>query len=583
MLDSAQTSALAPGARLVEAGPGAGKTRTIIERMRTHSNDDSKGVALISFTNTAADEAKRRCPPNQLAAPNFVGTVDSFLHKFVVTPSFSKKSGKAPRYVTSWHELPDAASLIHVASVPGPGFRLGSFKIDSDGTATIGNALSQSDKQYLAVCKKAGKTNDLLVLGQRRIAAFLRNGTFDSDGARAKALQLLSDDGSLIAKKLAARFEEIIIDEFQDCSAVEVEIVEHLKHAGISVLVVADPDQAIYEFRDASTASYQSYRDSLNDKSIVLLKKNYRSSPAICALVEMLRSVGTGEVISGRPDVSDRIVVLAGSHAYQRAQFARELATRGISLDDSVVLAHEKKQARAIAGLPAENSMLSKGSHKTFKLLGSVVTIKIADSPQTRKAAIDQAQMVLLGLFEWGQGEASLPPDAQLELLAITRSHVASFLLDLLSSSGSWFDEVSATRSIRNAVESYFGGLSRILPKLGRSLVGLKKEHWQVWVEAMEAPVFPDVLKTYAHIHAVKGREYRAVLLSVEKQRGKDAVWDMVRSGQTDEALRVLYVGASRASDLLVLGCREKETGLLTALLEDRGVDYDLSAEPRSD
>lgn len=579
ILDGQQLLALEPDVQLVEAGPGAGKTRTIVERMRRHSSDLKKGVALISFTNTAADEAKKRCTPAQLAVPNYVGTVDSFLHKFVVTPAISLRTRKSPKYVTSWHELPDEASIIRLGGAQGAGFRLGSFKINVDGSVSIGNALSQNDRGYLAVCERADRYDELIALGQKCIQRLLNNGTFDSDGARIRALQLLSENDKVIASRLAARFEEVIIDEFQDCSDVEVKIVEQLKAAGVNVVVVADPDQAIYEFRDASPDSYRKFREGLDQNSIVLLEGNYRSSPAICGLVTALRSVGSGYVISNRPHFSDKVVVLAGSHEYQRTQFAEQLTARGIQLENSIILAHERKQAREIAGLSVEHSSFAKSDHKTFIILGSIIAIKAAEGPRLRKSAIDRAQKVILGLINWNPGEQRLSPPEQLELLEITRSHIASFLLDLLSQSSDWSDASSATASIRDTADAHFGELSRGLSTPSRSLTALKPKQWQVWLEALETETPPSTFHSSAHIHAVKGNEYRAVLLSVEKRRGKDGVWDMIRSGETNESLRVLYVGASRAADLLALGCTANEALQLTGVLDDKKVEYELFQE----
>ena len=59
------------------------------------------------------------------------------------------------------------------------------------------------------------------------------------------------------------RFQELIVDEFQDCDETEYHLLARLKHAGIHVVVVADPDQAIYEFRQTSTGLYEAFRGRL--------------------------------------------------------------------------------------------------------------------------------------------------------------------------------------------------------------------------------------------------------------------------------------------------------------------------------
>lgn len=580
MLDAIQQLVLQENVQLVEAGPGAGKTRTIVERMRRHTNSMGKGAALISFTNTAADEAKRRCSAEQLMLPNYVGTLDSFLHKFVVTPAVSMDTGATPKYVTSWNDLPGSVSLIRLKSISaGPGFQLGSFKMSVDGSIEVGSSPSREDKRYLAACSNAGKRDELIALGRVRIVQYLSNHTFDSDGARLKALEVLSDSSSVVAKRLASRFSEVIIDEFQDCSDVEVAIVEKLKLLGIRVVVVADPDQAIYEFRDASPESYREYRECIDSDAVVRLQTNYRSSPAICTLVEMLRSVGSGSVVSNRPEIQHKVVVLAGEPEFQRARFAEWLTECKIPSSEAIVLAHEKKQARQIAGLANENPAFSKSVHKTFGLLGSVIAIRDAEGPMLRKAAIDRAQRLLLNLFKWNFGEKGLAPGAQLELLEITRSHIASCLLNILADSKAWADAKDATDTIRHRVQECFGELPRALSRTSTSLRALEPDHWQVWVESNENREALAIRYPWSHIHGVKGNEYRAVLLSVKKPWGKDHIWDVIRSGRTDESRRVLYVGASRASDFLALGCTSKEAAKLTAILKEKGINFELSKE----
>lgn len=56
----------------------------------------------------------------------------------------------------------------------------------------------------------------------------------------------------------------------------------------------------------------------------------------------------------------------------------------------------------------------------------------------------------------------------------------------------------------------------------------------------------------------------------------------MVRRGQTDESLRVLYVGASRAAELLAFGCTGKEAASLTRALDNHQIEYELLKEEKT-
>lgn len=78
-------------ATYVEACPGAGKTHAIVQRFIDRPLEHPrKGIGLISFTNAAIDEARGRCTSNPALAeaPNFIGTIDSFINRYLVGPTF---------------------------------------------------------------------------------------------------------------------------------------------------------------------------------------------------------------------------------------------------------------------------------------------------------------------------------------------------------------------------------------------------------------------------------------------------------------------------------------------------------------
>lgn len=85
----------AAGDTFVEACPGAGKTRAIVVRfIRRSLEEPRKGIALLSFTNAAIDEARRRClgRPQLLNVPHFVGTFDGFINRFITSPIYASEA-----------------------------------------------------------------------------------------------------------------------------------------------------------------------------------------------------------------------------------------------------------------------------------------------------------------------------------------------------------------------------------------------------------------------------------------------------------------------------------------------------------
>ena len=87
--------------------PGSGKTRALVARFLQTAAAQHRGVALLSFTNAAVDEVRRRTggSAQALKAPHFVGTIDSFLHRFIVTPAEVLRLRRTPTYLASWSTL----------------------------------------------------------------------------------------------------------------------------------------------------------------------------------------------------------------------------------------------------------------------------------------------------------------------------------------------------------------------------------------------------------------------------------------------------------------------------------------------
>ncbi|CAN7303350.1 UvrD-helicase domain-containing protein [Caballeronia sp. LjRoot34] len=99
------------GGAFVHACPGAGKTRTIIARLTkiTATLPPRRGVAILSFTNSAVDEFRERCQAAGLAPllkyPSFMGTLDAFVRHFVVLPACAATSTTRPIILDSWDTL----------------------------------------------------------------------------------------------------------------------------------------------------------------------------------------------------------------------------------------------------------------------------------------------------------------------------------------------------------------------------------------------------------------------------------------------------------------------------------------------
>ncbi|MFF0451692.1 UvrD-helicase domain-containing protein [Streptomyces sp. NPDC004609] len=83
------------------------------------------------------------------------------------------------------------------------------------------------------------------------------------------------------------RFFEIVVDEAQDCSELDLAILEQMHRAGLPLVVVADTDQGIYEWNDARPQDLHSF--TRRPPTHLELNGNWHSSPPVCQLAATLR------------------------------------------------------------------------------------------------------------------------------------------------------------------------------------------------------------------------------------------------------------------------------------------------------
>ncbi|MEU6722005.1 DEAD/DEAH box helicase [Nonomuraea sp. NPDC046802] len=277
-------TALAP--LYVPACPGSGKTHVIVARHVTHpAGHFRQARALISFTRTARNQMGERCRAEgraELAAfPNFIGTMDSFLWEFLVRPYLS--ADRQWQLVDMWAALGAEVKLdrtVALAEFP--------FVIDPDNSQErISQERLRENNPGLINSSKypwgtwagaAWKVRDRLV----------DQGYLSCHENRLYAFRHLTTRPSEVLGPLRSRFSEIMVDEVQDCSAVEIAILGMLHDAGVKLTLVGDPDQMIYEWRDADRQRLDEFTAKFDTK--IELTGNRHSTPTICALAATLRS-----------------------------------------------------------------------------------------------------------------------------------------------------------------------------------------------------------------------------------------------------------------------------------------------------
>ena len=273
------------GLFIVKACPGSGKTFTVaarLNRLLAGWRDSHAGVAAISFTNVAWREIQDYLAGDfgmhvPLAYPHFLGTLDSFINQFIFLPFGHRVMGCDSR--------PELTGPPHNDSEPIGNWmywrnaecnrfrcRLNDFSFGEDGTL-----IHLSPQSHFNNC--GSNHQRCAALKQQFTAA----GYATQADANYFAMQVLLEY-PVVAEALARRFPSIIVDEAQDTSGIQMRILDALVDAGLSeLMLVGDPYQAIYEWRQAEPRLFQDKFDLWQD-NCVWLTENWRSTQSICNL-----------------------------------------------------------------------------------------------------------------------------------------------------------------------------------------------------------------------------------------------------------------------------------------------------------
>lgn len=573
-----------PRGAFVEACPGAGKTRVIVARVAGIASElgRNRGLAVLSFTNSAIDEFAHRCREESvdtiLRFPHFVSTFDGFLRHFLFSPSGVDGVDEKPVIVDSWDTLGIEIRLRGDLAFAGEAPSLDLFNAEDDriDPALIGMAaLRDHVARHQAAYQQAASI---------RRAGLRRRGYFSAADVRVEVVRRLArnDWSTAMSRALAARFAEVIVDEAQDCNPLDCEIVNWLRNAGVRVTIVADPDQAIYGFRHGTPADLRAVGNTYAPEDRLAITGNFRSGPAICATSATLRQ-------RAHPDVSldDAAQFLEPVHVLAYAGrtvvdaigafFVERLTEMGIGTSSAVVLAHARRNALRACGSGAEEDV---GTSKVARVAAAVGSLWASStSSRGRERALRVVERMILEMMESiDEGDE---PGSAAERRNIDRRWLRRTALELLTGLPRFCadsDQARATwvaalhQLVRNLHLPYGPGITerRYFQSRGGAT-------WHRCLHDARAESL-----TAATIHEAKGKQYDAVCLVIPPDsQGNTRTQQLVDAWENRadaEAKRVVYVGLTRARRLAVVAIPQAVRDRVTRILDGAVVPYRIHA-----
>ncbi len=266
------------GPLLVLAGAGSGKTRVITRRVANlvRHGIAPESILAVTFTNKAAREMKERIAalleePGLHGDRVWVNTFHAFCARLLRREI---ERLDYPRAFTIYDESDRLSLITNVMK---------ELKIDTDvlapsaASAVISRAKNDSIGPRDYEREADGTFAQMIARVYVRYEHSMKtSGALDFDDLLLKALELLREHPD-VRRRWCARFDYVLIDEYQDTNRIQYRLVHFLAGEHKNLCVTGDPDQAIYSWRGADVDNILSFERDFEGAEVILLEQNFRS------------------------------------------------------------------------------------------------------------------------------------------------------------------------------------------------------------------------------------------------------------------------------------------------------------------
>ncbi|MDB5254112.1 MAG: ATP-dependent helicase PcrA, helicase / ATP-dependent helicase PcrA, partial [Parcubacteria group bacterium] len=351
------------GPLLILAGAGAGKTKTIAERIRhlVRQGVAPSSILAITFTNKAAKEMRERVgkmlaedttlnKPVSMNERPFVSTFHA-LGVHIIKEQSSKLGLK--RYFTIF-DRDDSKKAIK-ESLEKNGLDPKTHdpnKILSLISREKGKGRNASD---FAERSERGYFSDVVEMVWKDYERILtRDSALDFDDLLLKTMKLLQTDTE-VREYYRRIWDYVHIDEYQDTNGVQYEISKLLIGEKKNICVVGDIDQNIYSWRGADIKNILAFESDYPEAKVILLEENYRSSKTILnaanAIIEKNKIRRKKNLFTSK-ELGAKIGIFQGFDEVAEAEFiaskAEELIKQGTDASEIAVLYRANFQSRVL-------------------------------------------------------------------------------------------------------------------------------------------------------------------------------------------------------------------------------------------
>ena len=576
----------------VAACPGSGKTTVLLAKLKVLADrmplDNGAGICVLSHTNVAVNEIKTKMSDyagKLLSYPNYVGTIQSFIDKFVTMPYLKRRFGKSVqpvdnrtyaehlcRIIYSWKYRQLTGLVINDYNNGSAPFadeadHVGALHIRADGALCIGNrktALAGANRPSAQQFQSAQQ--DMLI----------EEGLIKYSDAFQYAQEAVRELTAEYTDLFSSRFQYVFIDEYQDCKKNQREALARIFDPGkCCVFHIGDSDQAIYGSDKDAEQDWQPEGDYL------VLEKSNRYGQEIADVLRPLRT-GQQAITASRGNNGHNPVLFVydmNSISSVKDQFILQLEAHGLNDEKGIYKAIGHIRNNDAAGIKIgsywDEFDGSRRTGSTFRYWGAIDEI----CAELRAGRTDRAEPIIRKLIcrvfhysgitnaDTGREHTSVTLKKSLD-----ENHFNEYRENIIAMAELCeYSRTTVSDAFRNLIEALFTQF----PLAGQDVMSklpsyFMEEPQADFLEEKERNVYVDPIRgrriQFDTIHGVKGETHDATLyLETEMNRSSDIVrilpyFGIGKAGTSplfDYSRKLVYVGMSRPRKLLCLAIQE--------------------------
>ena len=585
------------------AGPGAGKTHWLVGHVKQTLREaerlgPSQRVACISYTSAAAEELLRRL--GSAAARVDVSTIHSFLYRNVVKPYLPWVKDKDGNPLVAFEHVDG-----HTNYRPSSGMVnrwLGSISAGVDALWMLKNEKEKDDAfDYLSslswrcngeeeewtLNNRGYPPRGAISYSKKNLCKYKRRcwkrGILDHEDVLYFGLRILQENKGLLPF-LVARYPYLYVDEFQDMTPSQTEVVRLLAGAGATTGVIGDVEQSIFVFAGADWKELIQFEPE--EQRTYYIATNRRTTESILTLLNRVRRGRPTQRLYDGQDTDDEETLAPAPPTLLvgPVEAAQQFARAEVGEENLTTLTYRNAQVRALAAARGSGEVDHEAWDRLYRkelYRPQWLASMFEAIHEAQEGRYGQASRVLYQALRTRDGELIDKLFTESGDRAITqekRRRVAASLLPvLLTSHEEHIDDLSGLAFYRYVREA----MTRLLPDA--PMIDITRGTLKELLEDVSYRSLYDTALLHSGagrvktMHKSKGEEYPAVLMYRKPSERDDPyltlnhLLDRTGPKKDEEKRRLTYVAMSRAKRRLYI-CVDEATENDLERLRDVGM-----------